>query len=183
MKILIVEDERLDALTGRPGAGEDGHTGGEAGGNRDPAATVAHVYEYDAMLLDADGHPPAPGQIEELLARLRKLARPNAAERRENLRYGPIVMHRLEHQVVVNGTRLNLTPKEFLLLEHFLLHPEQVVRRKTLLTKVWNTPGDPDSNLIDVHVGNLRRKIASAAGEKLLQTVRGVGFTLRLRTS
>jgi Fe2+ transport system protein FeoA len=75
--------------------------------------------------------------------------------------------------------RLDLTPKEFQLLEYFLLHPEEVVRRTTLLEKVWDMHFDPESNVVDVHVGNLRRKLTEAAGEPLLVTVRGVGFSLR----
>ena len=70
-------------------------------------------------------------------------------------------------------------PKEFQLLEYFLLHPEEVVRRTTLLEKVWDMHFDPESNVVDVHVGNLRRKLSEAAGEQLLTTVRGVGFSLR----
>jgi hypothetical protein len=81
--------------------------------------------------------------------------------------------------VSVNDKRLDLTPREFQLLEYFLLHPEEVVRRTTLLEKVWDMHFDPESNVVDVHVGNLRRKLADASGEQLLQTVRGVGFSLR----
>ena len=80
---------------------------------------------------------------------------------------------------MVNDQRLDLTPKEFQLLEYFLLRPEEVVRRTTLLEKVWDMHFDPDSNVVDVHVGNLRRKLSQASGEPLLATVRGVGFTLR----
>jgi two-component system, OmpR family, response regulator len=79
----------------------------------------------------------------------------------------------------VNDQRLDLTPKEFQLLEFFLLRPEEVVRRTTLLERVWDMHFDPDSNVVDVHVGNLRRKLMQAAGEPLVITVRGVGFMLR----
>ena len=79
----------------------------------------------------------------------------------------------------MNDRKLDLTPKEFQLLEYFLLHPEEVVRRTTLLEKVWDMHFDPESNVVDVHVGNLRRKLSQAAGEQLLSTVRGVGFSLR----
>ena len=95
------------------------------------------------------------------------------------LRYGPVTLDRLRHVATVNDTRLDLTPKEFQLLEYFLLHPEEVVRRTTLLEKVWDMHFDPESNVVDVHVGNLRRKLMQAAGEPLLATVRGVGFSLR----
>jgi two-component system OmpR family response regulator len=95
------------------------------------------------------------------------------------LRYPPITLDRLRHLALVNDKRLDLTPKEFQLLEYFLLHPEEVVRRTTLLEKVWDMHFDPESNVVDVHVGNLRRKLSEAAKEQLLTTVRGVGFSLR----
>jgi two-component system OmpR family response regulator len=79
----------------------------------------------------------------------------------------------------VNDRRLALTPKEFQLLEYFLLHPEEVVRRTTLLEKVWDMHFDPESNVVDVHIKNLRRKLRESTGEPLLETVRGVGFCLR----
>jgi two-component system OmpR family response regulator len=78
----------------------------------------------------------------------------------------------------VHDRRLELTAKEFQLLEYFLLHAGEVVRRTTLLEKVWDMHFDPGSNVVDVHVGNLRRKLSRAAGEPVLGTVRGVGFQL-----
>jgi two-component system OmpR family response regulator len=73
---------------------------------------------------------------------------------------------------------LEVTAKEFQLLEYFLLHAEEVVRRTALLEKVWDMHFDPESNVVDVHVGNLRRKLTRAAGEPLLRTIRGVGYIL-----
>jgi two-component system OmpR family response regulator len=81
--------------------------------------------------------------------------------------------------VMVNERAMDLTPKEFQIIEFFLLHPEQVIRRTTLLEKVWDMHFDPESNVVDVHVGNVRRKLRKAVGENLIQTVRGVGFSLR----
>ncbi len=127
----------------------------------------------------ADDYLAKPFRFDELLARLRALARRGGAQRLEELRFGQIVVDRLQHRALVGATRLDLTPKEFQLLEYFLLHTEEVVRRTTLLEKVWDIHFDPESNVVDVHVGNLRRKLAAAAGEELLQTVRGVGFVLR----
>jgi two-component system OmpR family response regulator len=64
-------------------------------------------------------------------------------------------------------------------VEYCLLHPEEVVRRTTLLEKVWDRHFDPESNVVDVHIKKLRRKLREATGEPLLETVRGVGFCLR----
>ena len=124
----------------------------------------------------ADDYLAKPFQFDELLARIRALHRRGGAERLEVLRYGPITLDRLRHVATVNEQRLDLTPKEFQLLEYFLLHPEEVVRRTTLLEKVWDMHFDPESNVVDVHVGNLRRKLSEAAGEPLLATVRGRGL-------
>jgi two-component system OmpR family response regulator len=77
---------------------------------------------------------------------------------------------------------VDLTAKEFQLLEYFLLHPEEVVRRTTLLEKVWDMHFDPESNVVDVHVGNLRRKLRRSTLAQQIETVRGVGFALRHST-
>lgn len=129
----------------------------------------------------ADDYLAKPFQFDELLARMRALHRRGGAERLEALRYGPIAVDRRRHMAAVGERRLDLTPREFQLLEYFVAHAEEVVRRTTLLEKVWDMHFDPESNVVDVHVGNLRRKLA-AAGAPLLQTIRGVGFTLRHET-
>lgn len=220
MKFLVVEDDRKVASFIKRGLEEEGYVidvarDGEEGG------IMAHVQEYDAILLDvvmprkngfqlaaelrregrttpilmltsrdatedvvrgldlgADDYLAKPFHFEELLARLRALTRRRGAARIEELHYGPLSLNRQQHRAALEGARLELTPKEFQLLEFFLLHPETVVRRTTLLEKIWEVHFNPDSNLIDVHVGNLRRKV-NRPGRPLLHTVRGVGFLLR----
>jgi two-component system copper resistance phosphate regulon response regulator CusR len=124
---------------------------------------------------------PKPFPFDELLARIRALLRRGGAERLDVLRYDVVVLDRLRHVATAKDRPLDLTPKEFQLLEYFLLHAEEVVRRTTLLEKVWDMQFDPESNVIDVHVKNLRRKLAKATGEAFLANIRGVGFILRRR--
>ena len=221
MRVLVVEDDRKVAGFIEHGLREEGYVVDVAPDGNE-ATLLAHVNEYDVILLDvvlpkkngfqvaaelrregrrtpilmltsrdaaedvvrgldagADDYLAKPFPFDVLLARMRALYRRGGAERLEVLRYGPVSLDRLHHVATVNDRQLDLTPKEFQLLEFFLLHPEEVVRRTTLLEKVWEMHFDPDSNVVDVHVGNLRRKLTAAAGEQLLSTVRGVGFTLR----
>ena len=221
MKILVVEDDRKVAGFIEQGLKEEGYVV-DIAPDGDEATMLAHVYDYDVILLDvvlpkkngfqiatelrregrqtpilmltsrdatedvvrgldagADDYLAKPFRFDELLARIRALHRRGGAERIETLTFGPIALDRLRHAVTVRDRPFELTPKEFQLLEYFLLHPEEVVRRTTLLEKVWDMHFDPESNVVDVHVGNLRRKLALAAGQSLIQTIRGVGFSLR----
>jgi DNA-binding response OmpR family regulator len=221
MKILVVEDDRKVAGFIEQGLREEGYAV-DVAPDGDEATMLAHVYEYDLVVLDvmlpkknglqvaaelrregrhtpilmltardttedvvrgldsgADDYLTKPFKFAELLARVRALVRRGGAARTELLVYGTIELDRLKHKVRVKGHAVELTPKEFHLLEHFLLHPEEVVRRTELLEKVWDMHFDPESNVVDVHVGNLRRKLEQASGEPLIETVRGVGFRLQ----
>jgi two-component system copper resistance phosphate regulon response regulator CusR len=126
----------------------------------------------------ADDYVTKPFRLDELLARVRALIRRGGAVRTERLFYADLDMDRLRREVRRGGTVLDLTPKEFQLLEFFLLHPEEVVRRTQLLEKVWDLSFDPMTNVVDVHIGHLRRKLAAAGEAPLIHTVRGVGYML-----
>ena len=221
MKVLVVEDDRKVAGFIEQGLIEEGYAV-DVAPDGEEATMLAHVYDYDAILLDvmlpkkngfqvaaelrregrntpilmltsrdavedvvrgldagADDYLSKPFRFDELLARVRALSRRGGAERLEVLRYGHLALDRLRHVATVGGHRLDLTAKEFQLLEYFLLRPEEVVRRTALLEKVWDMHFDPESNVVDVHVGNLRRKIALLTSAQRLETVRGVGFALR----
>jgi len=126
----------------------------------------------------ADDYVTKPFAFDVLLARIRALLRRGGARRLEQLSYEGLEIDRLRHTATCRGERLPLTPKEFQLLEHFMLHPEEVIRRTELLEKVWDLHFDPMSNVVDVHVANLRKKIQDSADRPLIHTVRGVGYLL-----
>jgi DNA-binding response OmpR family regulator len=221
MRILVVEDDRKVAGFIEQGLREEGYAV-DLARDGDEATILAHVSDYDVILLDvvlpkkngfqiaaelrregrntpilmltsrdaaedvvrgldagADDYLAKPFPFDVLLARIRALYRRGGAERLEVLRYAGITLDRLRHVASVNDRRLDLTPREFQLLEYLLLHAEEVVRRTTLLQQIWDMHFDPESNVVDAHVKNLRRKLTEAAGEPLLATIRGVGFSLR----
>ena len=138
--------------------------------------STEHVVE--GLDAGADDYLPKPFAFDELLARIRALVRRGGADRTERLVYRDVVLDRLQHEARRGDRKLRLTPKEYQLLEYFLLHPETVVRRTALLEKVWDLHFDPMSNVVDVHVANLRQKLREDGEPALIHTIRGVGYIL-----
>lgn len=127
----------------------------------------------------ADDYLTKPFRFDVLLARLRALTRRGGAQRLEVLRFGNIELDRLAHKAR-RGTRdLKLTPREFSLLEYMLLNPGRVIRRTELLEAVWEMLFDPGTNVVNVHVANLRAALEADREPRVIQTVRGVGYVLR----
>jgi two-component system, OmpR family, response regulator len=124
----------------------------------------------------ADDYLTKPFQEEELLARLRAILRRGAHRRQDQLMYAGLLLDRIDRQVRDRSRTIRLTPKEFSLLEFFLLRPEQIVARSTLLAQIWGIHFDPGSNIVDVHVTRLRNKLRDASAQ--LVTVRGRGYML-----
>jgi DNA-binding response OmpR family regulator len=138
----------------------------------DSASTVR------ALDAGADDYLTKPIVIDEFRARMRALVRRGGAKRTEQLVCGNVVLNRLTRQVVIGGKDCVLTAKEFQLFEHFLLNAGQVVTRAQLLEKVWDMHFDPGSNVVDVHVARLRRKLVKAGADARIVARRGMGFVL-----
>jgi DNA-binding response OmpR family regulator len=131
----------------------------------------------------ADDYLTKPFDFDELLARVRALTRRQVTGVAGTLRYEDLELDRLRGVVTRGGRALDLSPREFRLLEYFLLHPEEIVTRTTLLQKVWHMSFDPETNVVEAHLSNLRRKLEDEARPRLIQTVRGLGYMLRRRGS
>lgn len=127
----------------------------------------------------ADDYLTKPFAFEEFLARVRALTRRQTTGVAGVLRYDDLELDRLRGVATRGGRALDLSPREFRLLEYFLLHTEEVVTRTTLLEQVWNMSFDPETNVVDAHMSNLRRKLEDGGRPRLIQTVRGSGYTLR----
>jgi DNA-binding response OmpR family regulator len=141
-------------------------------GANDSATTVR------ALDTGADDYLTKPIIIEEFRARMRALVRRGGAKRTEQLACGNLVLNRLTREVLVAGKPCQLTAKEYQLLEHFLLHRGEVVSRTDLLEKVWDMHFDPGSNVVDVHVTRLRKKLDGAGADVKITARRGMGFVI-----
>jgi two-component system, OmpR family, response regulator len=127
-----------------------------------------------------DDYLVKPFAFAELLARVDALARRNATLVKEtSLRVGDLELDLVTRTVTRSGRRIGLLPREFQLLEYLVRNEGQVVSRTMLLQYVWDLHFDPTTNIIDVYVGRVRRKIDAHPVNPLIHTVRGVGFCLR----
>lgn len=133
------------------------------------------VRALDAGADDYIRKPPVP---EELSARVRAIVRRGAKQRTEQLICGNVVLNRLSRQLFVRGSEVALTSKELPLLEHLMLHRDQVISRTELLERVWDMHFDPGSNVVDVNVARIRRKLQTAGADVVISARRGVGFVL-----
>lgn len=126
----------------------------------------------------ADDYLPKPFKFKELLARIRAVLRRRGVNMAQTLSFADLSLNRTTREVQRGSQRVDLTPREFELLELMLAHPRQVFSRETIMNRVWGYDYLGDTNVIDVHIRYLREKIGDR-DHRLIQTVRGVGYVLR----
>jgi DNA-binding response OmpR family regulator len=127
----------------------------------------------------ADDYLTKPFAFDELLARVRALLRRGAGARAPVLRLADLTLDPATREVARGGRRIALTAREYALLECFLRSAGRVLTRPVLAERVWGLDFDPESNIVDVYVGYLRRKIDVEGEPRLLHTVRGAGYVLK----
>lgn len=134
------------------------------------------------LRLGADDYMTKPFSFEELLARVDSVMRRSSSRAEEDpcLRAGPLVFDRQSLRVTVNGKNVHMTAKELAILELLLTNPGKLFSRERILSNVWGLNMDPLTNLVDVYIGKLRKKIDQDGDDSLIETVRGLGYRLDL---
>jgi len=133
----------------------------------------------DGLNLGADDYLPKPFVLAELIARVRAMGRRGGEARPVVLEVADLKLDTVTRRAARGHDTIQLSTREYRLLEHFLKWPNRVCSRMELLESVWDFSFDPGTNVVDVYVGRLREKIDAGREPKLLQTVRGSGYVLR----
>jgi DNA-binding response OmpR family regulator len=143
--------------------------------------TARDALDQKVQALDAgaDDYLTKPFALDELLARVRAITRRGDQAAADRIELGGIRLDLHAHRVEVDGTSVDLSAREFALLEYLMRHAGQVVSRIQILAAVWEYDFDPQSNVVDVYIRYLRRKVDRPGEESLIETVRGAGYRFR----
>lgn len=129
--------------------------------------------------LGADDYLPKPFHFEELAARLRSILRRSSVEKSTKLTCGDLILDTVSHNAFRWGKEIELTAREYSLLEYLMRNKGRIVSRSMITQHVWQYNFDPETNIIDVYIKRLRAKIERPGSPKLLNSIRGVGYRLR----
>ena len=133
----------------------------------------------EGLNLGADDYLTKPFHIEELIARLHAVTRRAAGASQSILAVADLKMNLLTRDVTRNGTTIELTAREFSLLEHLMRSPGRVLTRVEICERVWDYNFDPGTNLVEVYIQRVRKKVDESCANKLIETIRGVGYRIR----
>ncbi len=136
--------------------------------------------KVEGLNAGADDYLPKPFALDELIARVRALGRRSGEAKSATLRVSDLTLDTVTRKVKRGGQAIDLAPREYLLLEFLMRSPGRVCGRMAIVEKVWDYDFDPGTNLVDVYIKRLREKIDTGHDQKLLQTVRGVGYVLQV---
>lgn len=139
--------------------------------------------KIEAFQSGADDYLTKPFSLAELVLRIHALLRRGPAVQTSEIKIADLELNRITRQVRRGGRVLNLSPKEYSLLEYLALHAGRTLSRSMIIEKVWDQSFEGLTNIVDVYVGHLRRKVDEGSEVKLIRTVRGIGYCLQANGS
>jgi len=136
-------------------------------------------YRVKGLEMGADDYLPKPFDLRELIARVRALIRRKSEEKNSILKCADLVLDTVTHTVYRGGRKIDLTRKEYQILEYLMLNKNRVVTKEELQEHLWSLEDDFFSDVLRSHIKNLRKKVDNGFKKKLIHTVRGIGYVIR----